>query len=393
MAVREEPPRGHERRSASALPTLLSRALRARRARAWLAVTGIATSMLLVLVLFAALRGPWVSVSAYLAQPDVDLWVMPSGTDNLVRTAGFLPIAVTDDIAELPGVARADPVVRVFVRASRLRPRSRASDASLMLLAIGYRARGGLGGPPAFDSGRAPQGEFEAAIDRAAAHRLGTEVGDTLVVNGRVARISGITRDTNLLITQFLFFDFDVAAGVSGLDQQASFVIVQAQPGRVGAVETAIHEAFPGLIVLRRQAFEVNSLREAASGFLPILTLITVLGVISGAVLIALLVQGVVEDRRADIAVLLAMGTGLARIGTAVVVHAVVLVAVGSALGLAMSFALGAVLDALVPTVQLAFRANDIGLVWIAFAAAGIAGAMIPVIRLRRIDPGEAFRS
>ena len=87
------------------------------------------------------------------------------------------------------------------------------------------------------------------------------------------------------------------------------------------------------------------------------------------------------------------MGTGLARIGAAVVAHAALLVALGSALGLGLSVALGAALDALAPTVQLAFRPADVVLVWIAFAIAGIAGAMVPVLRMRRIDPAEAFRS
>jgi putative ABC transport system permease protein len=263
----------------------------------------------------------------------------------------------------------------------------------MMLLAIGYRVHGGLGGPSRFASGRAPEGEFEAAIDRAAAHRLGVGVGDSLNVNGRIARITGITRDTNLLITQFLFFDFDVAANVSGLEEQASFVVVRARPGRTEAVASAIREAFPGVLVLRREVFERNSLREAASGFLPVLTLVTLLGVISGAVLIALLVQGVVEDRRADIAVLLAMGTGLDRIGIAVVGHAALLVALGTALGLVLSLSLGAALDALLPTVQLAFLPGDIALGWVAFALAGTAGALIPVLRMHRIDPAEAFRS
>jgi len=393
MAAGEPPIRSADRRGVPALPVLLTRAVRARRIRAGLAVTGIATGVLMVLALFAAFRSPWVSVSAYLSQPGVDLWVMPSGTDNLIRTAGFLPMTVAADIAELLGVARVDPVVRVFVRTSALRPKPHASDQSLMMLGIGYRVRGGLGGPPGFVLGRAPQNDFEAAIDRAAAHRLGVHLGDTLVVNGRLARISGISRDTNLLITQFLFFDAGVAAEASGLLEQASFMLVQARGDRTGAVEAGIRQLFPGLIVLRREAFERNSLRETASGFVPVLALVAILGAVTGTVLIALLVQGVVEDRRADIAVLLALGTSLTRIGVAVVIQAVLLVLLGSAVGLALSAALAVGLDAVVPTVRLAFRPADVALALAGFVVAGILGAVMPVLRLRRIDPIEAFRS
>ena len=54
---------------------LVRKALRSRRVRAVLAVAGIATSTLLVLVLFAAYRSPQQSIALYSAQPGIDLWV------------------------------------------------------------------------------------------------------------------------------------------------------------------------------------------------------------------------------------------------------------------------------------------------------------------------------
>ncbi len=382
----------HDARLNRRLSSLIFRAVRARTVRAVLSVIGVATSTLLVLVLLAAFRNPVVSVSDYLARPGIDAWVMPSGTDNLVRTAGFLPMSVVTGVREIEGVAQADPLVRVFVRATP--PRSRAaSEGGMMLLALGYRVPDGLGGPPEFERGRSPSGAGEIALDRAAAYRLHVDLGDTVRVNDRPCRVVGLTRKSNVLVTQFLFFDFEVAENASGLSEQTSFVVVRAKPGVAPAVIRRIRDEFPGTAVLSGQAFLANSLRESASGFLPVLMLISALGVLASALLVALLIQGLVEDRRSDIAVLGAMGVSLARIGGAVIVHACVLVAAGTLLGALAARGLEAVLERWVPTVQLAFVASDVLTTLAAFALAGIAGALAPVMRLKSIDPLEAFRT
>ena len=375
------------------LSSLIRRAVHARRIRALLTMIGVATSTLLVLVLFAAFRNPVLSVSGYVARPGCDIWVMPSGTDNLVRTAGFLPISVLMGIREIEGVTAADPLIRVFVRVSS-RPGPAAPERSLMLLALGFRTPDGLGGPSEFVSGRAPRGVGEIALDRAAAFRLHATLGDTVRVNTQVCRIVGMTRNSNVLVSQFLFFDFDVAEHASGLSDQTSFVIVRAKPG-LSAVELArrIRDEFPGITVLSDRAFLDNSLRETAAGFLPVLLLIVTLGVLASALLVALLVQGLVEDRRSDIALLGAMGVSIPRIGAAVILHSGQLVLTGTLLGAVAAGALGRVLDEVLPTVQLAFIPGDVLVTVAAFAVAGVAGALIPVMRLRRIDPLEAFQS
>jgi putative ABC transport system permease protein len=392
MAASASPPPDHAARRSPGVSSLISKAIRARRIRAVLSVIGVATSTLLVLVLLAVFRNPVESVSDYLAQPGLDAWVMPSGTDNLVRTAGFLPMSIVNGIREIEGVERADPLVRVFVRVTSRASRA-AHERSRMLLALGYRVPDGLGGPAEFDRGRPPHGALEVALDRAAAYRLGVGLGDTVRVNDRPCRVVGLTRKSNVLVTQFLFFDFEVAENTSGLSDQTSFVVARAKPGMAADVIRRIADEFRGTEVLSGPAFLDNSVRESASGFVPVLTLIAILGVLASALLVALLVQGLMEDRRSDIAVLGAMGAGILRIGVAMIVHAFALVAAGTLLGAIAARGLEAVLDRLVPTVQLAFATRDVVLTLAAFAVAGVLGALAPVMRLRAVDPLEAFRT
>ena len=375
-----------------ALSRLTRFALRPRRARTVLALFGVATSSLLVLVLFAAFRNPAAALTAYATQPGLDVWVTPAGTDNFVRTSGFLPAGLVDDVRAIDGVAATDPLVRIFVRAVPLDPGPR-EDRGVMLLAVGYRVPDGLGGPPSFLTGRAPRGNGEVAVDRAAAFRLDVTLGDTLLVNGVEVRVVGLTQGTNLLITQLLFFDVAVAESTSGLEDQVSFVAVSSKTADSQSLVRRIKEEFPGVNVMSTGAFVRNSVRESASGFEPVLALIAVLGLLAAAVLIALLLQGLVEDRRAEIAVLAAMGMSANRIGADIVLNASMLVGAGVVIGGGSSLGLQVALDRALPTVQLTFMPADVAITLGAFFLAGVVGALLPVLRLSAIEPIEAFQS
>jgi putative ABC transport system permease protein len=376
---------------------LMGRALRGRATRSVLTVGGVAATTLLVLVLLAAHRGVATGVHAYAGQPRIDLWVAPAGADNLIRSSGLLAAGAEAAVASLPGVAAADPLLRSFVSVrspSGAGDGARGVERKVTLLAIGYATPARLGGPPSMAEGREPASADEVALDRAAAHRLRVRPGDALEVNGRPVRVVGLTRGTNLLATQFLFSDIEDERRRHALPQRSSFLAVGLAPGAdPGAVTRAIERRLPGTGVFERDAFVANNLREVGSGLLPLLALIAGLGVGVAAVLVVLLVQGLVEDRRVDIAVLLALGAGAGKIGMGLVARAGALVLAGGAVGSLLALGLAALLDRFVPDIELAYALTHFAFVLVLFWTAGMLAAVIPVLRLRRIDPLEAFRA
>ena len=370
---------------------LLRRALRSRRTRAVLAASGVAGSTLLVLVLLATYRSLTTSAAAYAGQPGCDLWVAPRGTGNLIRSGGYVPASWEEAVSRVPGVVAVDPILRTFVSVSAASPAPGRSP--LTLLAIGYRGPTGLGGPPALASGRSSGGPDEVTLDRAAAFRLRVAPGDELLVDEERMRVVGLTRGTNLLATQFLFGDYDQASDALGAYGRASFLLVRVAPGQDSRIVAArVAQALPHASVLPRHQFVLNNQREVSAGFLPLLLLLTVLGVAVAALLVGLLAQGLVEDRRGDIAVLFALGADPLDVARGVLAHVAGLVLAGSLLGAALAHALAAALDRTLPTIELTYRALDLAGVLALSSVAGVAAALAPVARLRRIDPLEAFR-
>ena len=369
---------------------LIARGLRSRPGRFRLAVAGVGAGALLVVVLGAAYHSATESVVAYLAQPGADLWVAPAGNDNFIRSSALLPADLADSVRAVPGVRAVDPIVRAFVVAKS----SRAADARrFTLYGIGYRAPAGLGGPPAFASGRAPLGRKEVALDRAAAHRLGARLGDTIWIAGRAAAVVGLTAGTNLLVTQFVFGNLATTAAASGFGSRASFLIVSAAPGAdVPALALALETRFPDFEVFDGATFVANTQREAGAGYVPLFVLVNLVGISAAALLVALLVHGIMEERKTDLAVLLALGIEASALTRALVAHAARLVLAGGAVGVLGALALAAVLDRFNPVIPLSIGGRQVVLVLGLFGLAGIAAAWLPVLRLRHIDPLEAFR-
>ena len=362
---------------------LIAKGLRASRVRFLICVGGIAVSTMLVVILLAAYRSVVGGVSGFLGRRGLDLWIAPRGTDNLIRSSGLIATSTLDEIRALPGVARVDPILRAFVAAE-------ANGNRLTLLGIGFRAPDGLGGPPLV-SGRAPEHSNEVALDRAAAHRLGVAVGDSLLLNGHRKIVVGLTGGTNLLATQFVFGSVESSSTPLPV---VSFGIVALAPGAVSSeVARRMHKRFPDLEIMDRDVFIQNNVREIGSGFLPMLLLITLLGVTSASLLVAFLMEGVVEERRGELAVLLAAGATPAAIASGLTLHAAKLLGTGIAAGAIAAHLLSWLIDVIAPVIPLTYSAADLLLVAALLSASGLFASVVPVLRLKDIDPLEAFRS
>jgi len=383
-----------------ALSGLLTKSLGGRRLRAWLVIAGVAACSTLVITIASAYRNVRSAFSDYTGHPSVDLWVAPEGSDNLIRTSfgSYVRLADAAAIRTIPGVSRADPIQVGFLPVKPLG--STGSEKRLTMLSIGYRPPDGLGGAPAYAVGRAPQALDEIALDRSAAFRLGVHVGDSVDFNGYPALVVGLTKGTNILASQFLFADFEaVATGATKVGdlpvrhlRGAAFVLVKLVPGADrDVVIRSIEERFPQLRAYTRAQF-VAAQRELSDGFVPLLALATLIAFGAAALLVGLLIVSVVDERRGDIAVLLALGAGAGAVGRGVLAQAAVLSLTGTAIGAALSYALYLALDVGLPTIPLRMAPADVVTTAFLFIATGLSGAIAPVLRLKAVDPLEAFR-
>lgn len=371
---------------------LVSRAVRIKAWRFWLSAAGIATCALLVLSLAAALRSATSAIAEYVLSTKADIWVAPSGTDNLVRSSSFLPLVYRETLQSMLGVKQVDPITVGFVTVKRIKAES-ASDRGLTFIGVGYKPPNGMGGPPRVVSGSAPSHFGDVALDRAGAQRLGVNVGDKVSLGGHSALVVGLTDGTNLAITHMLFGDYGTTSIAGGYFEQASFLLVRASEGTdASALASLIRKKLPDTKVIAQRDFINNCSREASSEFVPILALVNVLGVATAAALVALLVHGLTEEKRAELATLLALGITESQLWIAVGWQGLRLALTGAVVGVGCAFILGRVLDRFYPVFPVNFGIINVAGIFTLFSLVGIFASSIPLLRLHNLDPMEAFR-
>ena len=168
------------------------------RRRAVLAVGGVATSLVLVLVLDGVFAGAMHQVNAYMRNSPADVFVAQPDVRTMHMTQSALPPETVDRVAAVEGVAWAEGL--------RYTTSILEADAGGQLTyVLGYDTTTGRGGPRRLTAGQAP-GPGEVLIDDAAAHELSIGVGDAVSILGSpvTLRVSGLSTDgTNIGAQQF----------------------------------------------------------------------------------------------------------------------------------------------------------------------------------------------
>src|SRR3954451_9851560 len=147
------------------------RDLQWRRRRFLIAVVATALVFAMSLLMAGADAGLTTETRRIVDVVGADRWLVARGTSGPFTTVTAIPADAAAQVAALPGVRQADPLV---IFHSTLRRTSGLKDVNV----IGYRP-GGLGAPP-IASGRLPVAAGETVADT----RLGLRIGQTVDIGG-----------------------------------------------------------------------------------------------------------------------------------------------------------------------------------------------------------------
>jgi putative ABC transport system permease protein len=348
----------------SALVWLASRRdLGWRRRRLVIAVAAITLVLALTLLLSGFRDGIDVETARTVRALGGTGFVVREGVSGPFTTVSQLDEDVADDLAGIPGVERADPIVSI-------RHAIESSPVTDVYL-IGARP-GGLGSPRV-DEGRAPRTRGEAVLDA----RAGRHVGDSVRLGGRAFDVVGVERGTS------------VWAGVPGMfvtlaDAQdlvfagapsATAVVVRGTPGRLP----------PGLRLLGPAEARADLKRPLANAITTIDLLRLFLWIVAAAIVGSVLYVSALERSR-EFAVYKAFGTDTRDLVGTLLVEAMVLAAVSAGLAVAVS----RVLAGLFPAV-ISFPASTLLALPLVAATVGVVGSLAGARRAVTVDPTFAF--
>jgi putative ABC transport system permease protein len=358
------------------------RLLFVERRRATLTVLGVATSLLLVLVLGGIFAGAVEQVTRYIRTSPADIFISQAGVRTMHMSASALGPETVSAAAAVPGVAWAAPIG--FASGSIAGPQGRQ-----LTYLIGYDTDTGRGGARLVD-GRTP-GPGEAVLDEEAAEQLGVSLGGRVTVMGTPLRVVGLSAGGTSITNTTTFVDRAEFERIHS--DQTSYVLVRADDDRdPAAVAAGLRTALPEATVQTREEFAASEARVVTDMSADLLRLMSTIGLLIALAVIALGLMGATLSRLRDFAVLKALGSTTRRLVGAVVVQVLwtitlaVGVAVAAALVLAWLIPLAAPTVQIVVTVPAAARTTALALL------VGLAAAVWPLRRIASVDAATAFR-
>jgi putative ABC transport system permease protein len=293
-----------------------------------------------------------------------------------------VPLAVTDQIRQLPGVSWAEPIL--FSSDALRVPAGRRPS-----YVIGYPP-GGRGGPQTLVEGREPA-TGEIVVDDSAAKALDIALGDEVEVMGRRWRVSGLTTGMTSIVNTSVYVTFDDLAALLGLFDTASYLLIGSS-GDPESVAESIEAAVSGVSTQTRQRFSAEERAVVREMSTDLLNIMAIAAFLVGLAVIGLVLYAAVLSRLRDIGVMKALGLGRLGVSRLVLIQAMWTVVTALALAVAVTFGIGAIVAALAPDIDVVVEATSLLRAGTGGVLVAGVGVVIPLIKVWRVDPATVFR-
>lgn len=353
------------------------------RVRLFLSITGVALSVMLILLLSGYLAGIYRQASAYLENTPGSTVVAQKGVRTFAGSSSFLPTDVLDALRSNPDVARAIPIV---MQSAVLELHDRKEIASL----VGYDAALG-GGPWDVASGREPAAADEVVMDRVLADQHGILVGDQLMILDREMTIVGLSNGTSMWIGSYLFAQADAVQGLLRAPGTWSAIFVTPVPG-VSDQDLRQGIALPGIEAYAKTDKIDSDRKGIARIYDAPLGLMVVIAFVVGVLVVGLVIYTATIERRREYGALKAIGMRNRSLYRLVASQALIAAVAGGLLGVALAYGLGALLVAWRPQFPVAIEPVAVAAALGASLVMAVLAALAPARAMAGLAPAEVFR-
>jgi putative ABC transport system permease protein len=354
-----------------------------RPLRSLISALAIMLEVALILLVVALCYGILNDSKTRQAGIGADVLVQPPGSSNLVGiTSAPMSLKVGDILRQLPHVQAVAPVLWQLTKVGSLE----------VIYGIDLPSYERLGGPFQYLSGGPYQGPYDVIVDDFYAQGHKAKVGDAVTILNHEFRICAIVahgKGARRFLPMTTLQELTAAEGKASV-----FYVKLDDPANAGAVVNAV-KSVPGM-----ENYSVISMREYLSmmtpenlpGFNAFVNTMVGLAMVIGFLVIFQSMYTAVMERTREIGILKSLGASRTYILRIVLREALVLAALGIALGIVASIAVRTAVVSHIPTLRLQALTGG----WVLRAAVvavvgALLGALYPAVKAARKDPIEAL--
>lgn len=349
-------------------------------------VTGMALSLLLVMVVEGLFAGESERIVAYLQRADADVWVMQAGVSNMHMATSLIRGDLERTVAAVPGVSSTTPILYESGMVG-------AGGREWFSYIVGLWPTAERGGPWAMAAGRDRPGAGETVIPDVVARKAEVRLGDTVSVLGHRLTVVGISEGTYSMANSITFVSSADLAQWLSAGTAASYLLVSLAPGMSAvAMADRLRRLIPGVNVLSRDALVENDYGLAMEMGVEIILVMTWVGALVAALVVGFTVYAATIRQSRELGIAKALGVSNGALYGGVLVQALVVSSLGCGVAIILAFMLRPIVEHLVPEVALLYPWPGFVRIVIATAAIALVASFVPARRLARLDPAIAFR-
>lgn len=358
-----------------------------RPGRAFSTMLGIAVGVVLIVVTVGLARGMLLNAGQRESNVGAELLFQPPGSfgAGVTTTPLSLPVAYARVIGNVEGVRAATPVGR-YVRSGAGGLGFELIEGVVFEPSLEVASYGEITGIR-IQEGRAPTKGDEIVVDARRVEDHGAGIGSTIELLGREFTIVGIYGPE---VGARIKMRLDAMQDLLGTDGKCSWVLIQTgSPEIQETVAAGIEAQFPGNQIIFTR--DIPSFFEKGIPSLTVfLNVVVGLATVISALIVLLAMYTAVTERTREIGILKSLGASKKFIVTVIEKEALLISALGVAVGLLLALSLQAGITELTSLVV------ELELKWIFVAtmvalAGGGLGALYPALHAANQDPVKAL--
>jgi len=359
-----------------------------------LVALAIAAAVAVTLILRGFEQGLYIQSESVVLERGGDLIVTQAGVSNFLAVRSSLPQLTRRRVEAVDGVKAAYPMTGFWVIYG-----PEGNKFPLLLLVYDK-----LGGPTHLVAGRPIRDPHDVIIDLSLSKRFGLKPGDSLIVSDFEFHIVGVTSGSSALFSSLAFVTYDgmidlfleseIAPDISTFPL-LSFLLVEIEPGAdVERVRKAIDAQVVDADAYTPRQIADNDMALGKELFGPIMGVLISLSYVIAMLIVGLIVYAEVSARSRMYGVMKALGFGVSRIASSVMIQMQLLSLLALPLGLLLALAIGAVIEWKMPVYRIHIL-EMVGLMrtFVGLELMVIVGTLLPLRLIARTDPLIAFQT
>lgn len=348
--------------------------------------TGVAAAFVLVVFFEAVFAGESTQIIAYIQNTKADIWVMQKGVSNMHMASSYVRDWRTDKVAAMPGVKNVTPILY-------LNTVVKAGGRDWFCFVVGLEPGSKNGGPWKMAEGRSEPARGEVVIPRIIARLTGTQLGDEIRITDMPLRVVGLSEGSFSMANSVMFVHYADLADIIDIHGLVSYLLVEAMPGTdINGLTNKIKTDIDKVNAMSREDFIVSDYRVALMMGVEIVSMMTVIGTILAALIMAFTAYMNVVRRRRELAIAKALGMSNRALYVSVILQSCIITLLGFLIATGFAYGVMPYITVLVPQVTLVMTGGNlinIGLVALIIA---IFAALVPAWLVGRVDPVSAFK-